>query len=116
MTQLVTAYQLAQAAFMAGQGYTAKQIADHVGVPDIRALRQLLNNHGIELLAKPAGYRPVTAYLSPAQIGVIAKASRSRGICGGRPEQVVAERALRILGDDVTLLDNVLSDGVNTDG
>lgn len=112
--KLLTADQLIQAAYLCGQGKTVKEVCEAVGASDPAGLRQSLFLYGINFAPKPFGHREISVRVSPDQHGLLERAAEARGILGMDKAQAMLTVAVRGLLESETILDNVISDEVET--
>ncbi|HYA07715.1 MAG TPA: hypothetical protein VEF90_17645 [Xanthobacteraceae bacterium] len=104
-----TKERAALAAFLAGQGATHAEIAEH---PEIATTKQAVSNQlwKRRVGRTPKGHR-VAAVRIPVEVeAAFRRAAQARLIS----TETLARRLMLIAGGDAALLDNVLDDGVST--
>lgn len=108
--------QTVKAAYLAGKGATAEEIAEEIEYGSTDEIRRTLGTFGAFLANKPFGSRDVNVIVTKVQYGNLQKAASARGLVGSRKHEALLERLIRTLANDPTLIDNVLDDRAKTIG
>lgn len=113
---MMTLEQTVRAAWLAGKGATAAEIAKEIGYESQDNIRRTLGMFRTPLANKIHGGRSVSVYLTKQQFDALDRAAAARGLVGSTRYEALLERLVRIVAGDIDLVDNLLDDEIKTDG
>lgn len=114
MAVYLTQKHVTRAANLAGAGCSLREILEDLEIDDAAMVTAALDQCGITIQPGPDDRTTVNIMVGPDATAGFRAAAVARDIVGADKVRVMLQRVVDSLGGDVTLLDNILSDGMRS--